>query len=224
MIERVAFVGSERVVARCAASVASQAEWLLTLMQRLGHEAGVVRDGAKIQLGWTMLLLRRADSGLVVHAPDYDRDPFRDVTDDLTVSLEIQAKQAEMLRRLGIEGEAASFQDKVVTAKGVFSEERIYLERTPNPPMGDSGWYVGPVNSTRAAVDLEAHYVFQVLKLRPSIMQALALPAGYLVVFVGDTVDAVLGSDDVDVWAASGTVRSRPTPQPSGPGRGSRRR
>lgn len=203
MSSHVAVVGAERVVVKCIPLFARQAEWLLDLLQRLDREQGGLRDGTNIELGWTMLLVRRGNGDLVVHAPDFDRDPFRDTTDDLSLSFEIQVQQNEILQRLGLEGQAASFQDKIVAAKGVLTTRRIYLERASNPTRGDSGWYIGPVDNNKDEPPLEAYYVFQLLKIRPSLLRALALPPGYLVVFEGDTIDAVLDETDVDVWAAS---------------------
>lgn len=205
MISLSASLGAERLVVSCAPRLRSQAKWLLDFLQRLYQEQGVVHDGSNIQFGWTVLLVRRVNGDLVVHAPDYEHDPFRDITPDLTLSLDVQMRQNETLRRLGLEGQVASFQDKVVAARGVLLRRRVYLERAKGAPDGDSGWYVGPVEGRNASceLELEAYYVFQLLKARPSLLKVLALPPGYLVVFSEDRIEAVLDSADVDVWAAS---------------------
>ncbi len=45
----------------------------------------------------------------------------------------------------------------------------------------------------------------QLLKLRPSLLQALAIPRGYLVVFTGDEIEAILNEEDIDIWQSSVT-------------------
>jgi hypothetical protein len=45
--------------------------------------------------------------------------------------------------------------------------------------------------------------VYQLLKLRPSLLQALAIPRGYLVVFNGDEIEAVLNEEEIDIWEGS---------------------
>lgn len=117
----------------------------------------------------------------------------------------VQLEQNDVLHRLGVEGEAASFSDKVVAAKGILDHPRVYLERTRNPPKGDSGWYIGPVEGGQEKLELEAFRVYELLARRPSLLRALGLPSGYLVVFHGDDIDAVLNEDDVDLWVVSTT-------------------
>jgi hypothetical protein len=203
MIETTAVIGVKRVTARCAQRVALQAQWVLDLLGKLELESEILRDGSRIELGWVILTVAGTSGEFTLLAPDFARDPFRDATDDLTVCLEVQAKQNDVLRRLGVEGETASFQDKVVIAKGALHLERVYLERTANVAKGDSGWYIGPVINTDEKPPLEAIYVFELLKHRPDLLQVLALPPGYLVVFDRDKIESILNSDDVDVWRSS---------------------
>ena len=58
-----------------------------------------------------------------------------------------------------------------------------------------------PVDETEETDgELEAYYAYQLLKIRPSIIQVLALPYEYLVVFEKDKIKAILDDNDVDVW------------------------
>jgi hypothetical protein len=78
-------------------------------------------------------------------------------------------------------------------------ERRIgNLERTP-PTPGDSGWYIGEVEGARTkknVSDLEAIRVCDLLEKRPTLMEVLALPPGYLVVVSGLTIEAVLNPEN----------------------------
>ena len=56
------------------------------------------------------------------------------------------------------------------------------------------------VLSKKQKNELEAFYAYQLLKIRPSIIQVLALPYEYLVVFEKDKIKAILDDKDVDVW------------------------
>jgi len=192
-------VGGTTLLVQCEEPLARQAEWLLDLLGRRSAEGLDLRDGRSIQVGWTILKLRERKGGLVVCEPDYSGDPFSDEREDLTASLLVQAQQNDILKRLGEKGEAAVFQDKIVLAKGCLREQRVYLERTPGAPEGDSGWYIGPAEDREAERELEALYVYQLLRVRPALMQVLALPPGYLVVFDGDNLEAVLNDRNVNV-------------------------
>ena len=164
--------------------------------------------GDCIEFGWTRFVLREEGGEIVVRAPDFERDPFRDTTDDLSLSLEIQTEQNSVLRRIGEVGHAARFWEKIVFARGALQESRIYLERAAGSPADDSGWYIGPVEKMDStSIDLAACRVSDLLRLRRPLMSVLAVPPGYLVVFDGDAIDAVLNGNDVDVWSPSEGVQ-----------------
>jgi len=200
MISRTAQVNADRIIGKSDMRTIQQLDWLISFLKNLADEGDIIRDGASIQFGWTIFFIKRIDNDLIVYAPDFNRNPFQDRTDNLTLALEIQAEQNDILHKLGIEGQSINFQDKVVIAKGVLSERRIYLERKSNVPKWDSGWYVGLIDNKNIERTLEAIYVYQLLKIRQSLLRVFSLPAGYLVVFDGDEIEAILDKNDIDIW------------------------
>ena len=200
MTRHAAEIAGQRVTVQCAEPVGRQAQWLLELLTTQAARGLSLQDGRTIQVGWTILRLRKRGEDLVVCEPDYSGDAFNSERDDVTASLLVQAQQNEVLRRLGEEGEAALFQDKVVFASGSLAERRVYLERIPGSPEGDSGWYVGPADRRDADPHLDAMYVYQLLGSRPALLQVFALPPKYLIVFDGDEIEAVLNQQNVNVW------------------------
>ncbi|RXJ16742.1 hypothetical protein ETJ91_14990 [Bacillus albus] len=81
-------------------------------------------------------------------------------------------------------------------AKNVLPQETVYLQRSSGCDEGDSGWYIGPINE-EVSGELEA---YELLKSKPEIIQVLALPYNYLVVFEKDEMKAILNECDVDIW------------------------
>jgi hypothetical protein len=197
------FVGGKRLTIRCEQRVSLQAKWVLAFLRKFEQEGHLLSHGTRIEMGWVILTIAETDGTLVLLGPDFERNPFFDTTDDLTVFLEVQGMQNDILRRLDIEGARASFQDKIVIAKGALDQDRVYLERTPDASKGDSGWYIGPVAVSEEQPQLDAVYVFELLKSRRSLLQVLPLPPGYLVVFNGDQIEAILNKDNVGVWHSS---------------------
>lgn len=203
MIKRTKLIGNRLFCASCEEQLSLQADWLLDLLQRLENEKGSLKDGSKIQVGWTILTIRQSENEAIVLAPDYNKNPFVDTTEDLTLSLFVQLKQNYCLNRMKLDGEPALFQDKFVAAAGALQTEHVYLERSNQRVAGDSGWYLGRVEGSEQDQSLEAYYVFQLLKLRPSLLQALAIPRGHLVVFNGNEIEAVLDDKDMDLWQSA---------------------
>jgi hypothetical protein len=190
-------LGDETLVAHCHSHLSQQAEWLLRLVQSLRDTEKGVRDGTTIQLGWSMITVRRLNSKLVLFEPDFGGDALAAVRPDVTVTLWVLSQQSDLLVKLAVEGVAARFDEKVILATGVLRDTRIYLERTPDVSVGDSGWYIGPVEGEDATDGpLEAIRLYELLKLRPAVMPVLALPPGWLIVFNGDHIEAVLNEQD----------------------------
>lgn len=191
---------------RCA--ITKFAPWFIAALQSVEIERGVgfLCEGTQIEAGWTTLTLVREPDGLLwVHEPDYaSPNPLVHTRGDVTTSLAVLAEQKwRCVDQERCEPAALSFRDTVVVARGSLDSPHIYLERTTDAvDDGDSGWFVGftddddvPNNAT-----VETIYVFELLTLRPQLLPMLTLPAGYLVVFQGDTVMAIVppASDAAD--------------------------
>ena len=57
-------------------------------------------------------------------------------------------------------------------------------------PKG-SEWYLGPVDA-EPGEELISVYQFQLLKLRPALLEVVTLPTGYMAVFDGDVLKAIV--------------------------------
>lgn len=202
MENKTAKIGGNTVAVRCSTSLGIQAELLLGLFHRLWMQGVPIEAGKKIQLGWSILSFRQEGPGLlVVCEPDFSRNPFLDMRDDVSCTLGVQQAQNTFAKQIQVEILPASFQDKVVIAKGCLSTSHIYLERNADPKKGDSGWYIGSCEPTSSPPDLEAIYVYELLQCRPSVLQCLGLPPGYLVVYQNEEVEAVLNASNENVFA-----------------------
>ncbi|PEC84647.1 hypothetical protein COK00_03725 [Bacillus cereus] len=195
-------IGGKNIIATAEEHLSPQIEKLLYLLTKV--EDNKLVDGFSIQVGWSIFILSKCEDGYRIIVPDYTKNPFKDTTEDLTIALWVQLEQVHCLRQLNIDGEMIKFSDKIVTAKNVLQLDEVYLQRASDFEKGDSGWYIGPVDETEETEEtedeLEAFYAYQLLKIRPSIIQVLALPYEYLVVFEKDKIKAILDDNDVDVW------------------------
>jgi hypothetical protein len=190
-------IGSKLVAVNCQGALRPQCKWLLGyLRETFSPKVEQLRDGFKLQVGWSTLCLREQDGELLVCEPDYRGDPFTRWHDDITSTLTVQAQQNDILKQTGAEGVAALFQHKIVLANGCLAEQRIYLHRTKGSPPGDSGWYVGPVTKSKDQPVYEAMYVYQLLQQRPALLQVLALPPGFMVIFDGDKIEGWRSGED----------------------------
>lgn len=191
-------IAGRAVVVRCHPALERHAHWLLGVLRELSQDGVDLWAGQRIEVGWSMLTLREDGKHWVVCEPDFATDPFRMNRDDVTTSLTVQAQQNDVVRRVGVDPVRVSFQDVVLVGDGCLQRPDIYLERVGPPDPSHSGWYVGPVVGDVAR--RQSFYVFEVLRARPAIVQALSLPYGYLAVFEGDQIVAVLNEQEQDLW------------------------
>ncbi|WP_121616343.1 immunity protein Imm33 domain-containing protein [Virgibacillus halodenitrificans] len=174
-----------------------QVESLFAILEQVDHNKLI--HGFSLQVGWSVYYLQeRETENFVLTTPDYSKNPFEDITEDLTLALWVQLEQGHFLRNMNVNGLSIKFSDKIILSKGVLELEKIYLQRNGDVEKGDSGWYIGPVEDNNTT-ELYALYAYQLLKIKPEIIQVLALPNDYMVVFEGDEIKAVLNENDVDV-------------------------
>jgi len=188
----------------CDSRLESQGNWLANLVSSRENTSPGIQDGITIQVGWSVTKLIQVGDDLVLHEPDFDRNPFTDYRPNVSTTLLVLGMQLDLISRLKCEVNTARFDDKIVVQKGCLADDRIYAERkTPSP--GDSGWYIGSAEeraSTGApppVSELEAIWVYELLRLRPSVLEALALPVGWLVRWNGATIDALADHEDRNV-------------------------
>ena len=172
-----------------------QAEALLDIISNIER----LKNNFKIQIGFTIFTLLNVNEEMVILAPDYNKNPFIDTTEDLTIALWVQLEQGILLNKLKLDGELISFQDKIICSKNALKFDNIYLQRSLQYEKGDSGWYIGTVDEKNRDEELEIIYAYQILKMKPSILQALALPNGHIAVFNKDRLEAVLDENDIDI-------------------------
>ena len=94
-----------------------------------------------------------------------------------------------------------SSDDKIVMARGAPQYQRVYLERVSGAPAGDSGWYFGPADNTEVT-GYDAVRIVDFLAARPDLEAVLELPAGYLAVLDGASLEALLDARDRLLWSA----------------------
>ena len=161
-----------------------------------------IPDGYKVQIGWTVFILADTPEGnKKILAPDYINDPLKKITEDLTLAIQIQEKQFDFLSAFKIKGEPTVFYSKIVCAKNVLSADKIYLHRTQKSDKYDSGWYIGFAEAQEipSPDELESIYAFELLYKKPSFVQFLLLPTGWMVIIENNSVTAVVSPDNKNI-------------------------
>ncbi|WP_426319513.1 immunity protein Imm33 domain-containing protein [Pseudoduganella sp. R-43] len=184
-----AYIGQQPFAVKAAPSLKGQVAWLISLFQDMHAQGRPIVAGQRIQLGFSMLTVGQSPDGtLTLWEPDFERNPFVDLREGVDVTLALLSQQTGFIRRANCASAEISFQDKIVLARGALQAPSIYLERSaPNPEKHDSGWFIG-IRNSNAEFELEAIYAFQLIQLRPALLEVLALPAGFMVFIEGNQI------------------------------------
>jgi hypothetical protein len=205
MITLKSTAASKAIEVCCDEKLREQGQWLADTVAGFEQRGGRLGDGVAVEVGWTTFVLRiQPDGALRVNEPEYGADPFKTVRPDVTVSLTILAAQIDMLRSLGLTPVPCRFDQKLIVRKGVLEAARIFANRR-EPKGEDSGWYIGPAHDGRPGEppkpeDLEALRLFELVRRRPEILYALALPVGYTVVWNGNNIEALADPQGRNLW------------------------
>lgn len=159
--------------------------------------ANKLRDGFKIEIGFSVYILRKNEIGYSVVSPNYETTPFSEITEDLTLAFLIQMEQLTILQKYHMNGERIRFDDEIAVAKNSIAKPQICMQRFRD--LGGSGWCVNEISQSEDgtffivdASEYESIYAYQLLSMRPSILKILMLPYDYLIVLNGDDIVEIL--------------------------------
>lgn len=180
---------------------ASAEEPLYPQVQILFHVIGEIppediKNRYTVQIGFSVFFLVQKGNDYCIAAPDYTKSPFSDTTEDLTIALYIQLEQGHLVKLYNLQPEDIRFDDEIVIAKNALQEKDIMLQRFSD--LGGSGWCISSIEN-RDIDEYETLYAYQLLTIRPELIKVLALPYEYIVVFLGDTIDAILNEKDENI-------------------------
>jgi hypothetical protein len=154
--------------------------------------------GSKVSFGWTMLILEETEPGvLAVREPRYAADDPRETQYGVSETVRVLVGQLAVCKLAEVAPRAAWFGSAVAMDPAALTASKVYLQRHEPTSEIDSGWYLGCVDGDGPAIDeLRRIGVWQIIAQRRALSSALALPPGYLAVFVDDQIDAIVDADN----------------------------
>lgn len=169
----------------CEDTLKETAEFFASILQKEDAGGRVIRDGAVLQIGWGFYHVRRTEAGYQIMACGLLGDPFREVTEDLSLSLEIFAEQRRVLNVTKAVPRETSFQDTLVVQRAAVKAPRVYLQRCEPGNPDDSGWYMGVLggNAPEDPGEYARVYTYQLLGFCKEALSVMQLPVGTVCVF-----------------------------------------
>ena len=168
-------------------------------------ENHIEKKKKSIFIGWGYYVFKEIDDEYQILAADYTKDPSRDLTEDLTLSLNILKDHLEISRRTGLSSdELITFQDTFVAKKIALSSDAVYLEKQQAVENGDSGWYMGDANDVEQSDDPDDYITLPLYKLLsycPKAVSVLSLPVGTIAIIKDGEITNICDEDNNEVYA-----------------------
>lgn len=182
----------------CDERLQQEADFFAEILEQEDKTQGVLEDGKTICIGWSYYKVLQVEEKFHIQTVDLAGNPFQEVEEDLSLSLEIFGAQLKIIKETGMTPDHVTFQDVILIRKSAVHASGIYLQRSEPVSEEDSGWYMGALEDTESndPEDYTRIYTYQLLSICKQALSVLSLPVGVIAVFQnGELVEIVDGDD-----------------------------
>lgn len=178
---------------------------IMRVLADVSHKTNIFNNKFALNFGWAFFYLseRKEDNGekyWVVETTDFNKNPLRDRTENLTTSLIVQNMQMEAVQVAKVKPENCTFKDTVLVLKKALDSNDVYMHRKDVTKDGDSGWYYGllddPDEENHVLADFENVPTYKFIAICPEAMRVFQLPVGTVAVFNDKKLTALVDGDD----------------------------
>lgn len=175
---------------------------LFQILKKASEQHDIFDPNFALGFGFSyfFLIKREGNDFYEISTVDYRRNPLNGRTTDLTIALIIHNMQSEMISTAKVQPQNTFFRQSMIVLRQAVKADDIYLTRTAPVDNMDSGWYLGLTDDEHEddhnAEDFLKVPVFELIKMRPVAMRALAMPVGTLVTISKDDITAVVDAND----------------------------
>lgn len=174
------------------------ADFLSSVIKKQEEQCSILQDGKLLQIGWNYFYVVEKKGLYQLLALDYTKDPFQDVTADLSLALTYCKEQTEAINRAGVRPLETTFQDTLIVETGALRADRIYMIRDGAPENGDSGWTCTSVffSGPSSLEDYVKAYTYQLRQFCEQAISILHFPVDTIAVFEKGQLIEVVGKDN----------------------------
>lgn len=169
------------------------------------ENCNIINDDKIIQIGFNFYKIKNINNEFQIFAVNYNENPFKDFTDDLTLSLDIMKNQLLITKKTGlISDEAISFQDTILVKKTALTSNNLYFEKQVKKQDNDSGWYMGNLDDKDKSNNPEDYTtikLYELLKICPMGISILNLPVGAMAIIKNNEIVGICDSNNKEVYA-----------------------
>lgn len=174
-------------------------------MKKEEENYNIINDDKIIQIGFNFYKIKNVNNEFQIVTVNYKENPFKDFTEDLTLSLDIMKNQLLITKKTGlISDEAISFQYTILVKKTALTSNNLYFEKQVKKQDNDSGWYMGNLDDKDKSNNPEDYTtikLYELLKICPMGISILNLPVGAMAIIKNNEIVGICDSNNKEVYA-----------------------
>lgn len=188
------YINGKEVVFFCNENLKDIAEFFISILQNEDTAYNIISENKNIQIAWGFYKVLKTNCNYQIVCYDILNNPFNDITEDLSLNLEIMIQQYKILQITKAIAQDTSLQDTMIVQKEAFKASQVYMERCEPQSHNDSGWYMGVINGDES--DSPDRYVgiytYELINFCKNALSVLQLPVGTVCIFEnGILIEAV---------------------------------
>ena len=193
-------IKDQKIKANCQKVFKNAIGALFQILNKVSEKFDIFDENFALGFGFSYFFLERRGDYYQILSVDYQKNPFKQKTDDITMSLAIHNMQSEMIFTAKVKPVPTVFKNTMIVLRQAMKANDVYLTRTSPADKNDSGWYLGLTDDEHEddhkADDFIKLPVCELLKIRPIGLRALSMPVGTLVTISGNSITAVVDEND----------------------------
>ncbi len=178
--------------------LAQVSQFFVGIIRQQEERHAILQEGKLLQIGWNFFKVLGENGRYQILALDYGKDPFADMSADLSPALTFFQRQLDTVATAGVKAVDTTFQHTLLARKSVLEGKNIYFVREYAPKDSDSGWFCASIEDDKSddPKDYTKLMTYQLLSFCPGAIDIIQFPVGTIAVFEdGQLVEAVDGNN-----------------------------
>lgn len=197
-------INNKKVEIQCDDTLKRFIDSFFDLLDKQEKEHSIIEDNNIVEIGWSFYFIKKyGDNVYSISCPDYDKNPFKDRSRDLTKSFNIQAIQNKLLHETKRKGSPVTFQDTIMVLKDAMEFKDVYMHRVSETENKDSGWHIGVLDDPKEKHPVEDYtkmHSYELLKYNPELIKVLPLDVGCVVIIKDGKIAEIVDKDDNKIF------------------------
>lgn len=178
----------------CNKELQNAANYFIQIITQEENSNVIIKPNNVIAIGFNIFKVEENKNIYKILTCDLANEPLKNMTEDLSLAIEIFSKQIKLVQDAKIEPLDTNLKNTLIISKTALKSTNKYMQRMKPTNERDSGWYIGALNDENSNNPNDFHciYTYQLLNIEKKLLNLLQFPVGTLAIIKeGKIIDVV---------------------------------